>query len=237
MVQNNRQLDRWLDCCVIILVVVALLPTTTLSWIPQPSSSIRSHNFHARFFIENSGSRRRPLAGPSLKLSAFLWFGGNDDKKDEEGNNTMTSTAASSNSVPTSRKSSTLRGVSNIIDSMASFKSSQRVGERTSAALQELSNILVEGTSADGKVKVTFNGQQVPVGVQIDETYLRGLLAKRAGMGNRSSSSSSSNINSKEGVDQLCTALTEAMKEAQAKSAAKVDDKLKSLYSDLGFDS
>lgn len=116
---------------------------------------------------------------------------------------------------------------------MASFKSSQRVGERTGTALQELSNILVEGTAADGKVKVTFNGQQVPVGVQIDETYLRGLLAKRPGLGN----SSSSNNSSKEGVDQLCAAITEAMKEAQTKSAAKVDDKLKSLYSDLGFDS
>lgn len=100
------------------------------------------------------------------------------------------------------------------------------MGERTGAVLQELSNILVEGTAADGKVKVTFNGQQVPVGVQIDETYLKSLIVKQAGPGNN-----------KEAADQLCKALTEAMKEAQAKAATKVEDKLKSLYADLGFES
>jgi len=131
---------------------------------------------------------------------------------------------------------------------MEGFKTSQRIGERTGLALQDLSNTYVEGTAADGKVKVSFTGQQVPVGVQvrtycwslqifesllfflrmrfahphkykkIDETYLHDI------------------IGGSEGVHELCSALTEAMREAQSKSASKVEDKLKSLYTDLGFE-
>jgi DNA-binding protein YbaB len=228
-VRARNMVRRWLGCQVI-LVCAALLPTTTFSWLPPGRSFCRSQSGHVSFLIETSGSGRRSSTRTSesaSQLSAFLWFGGNDEKKGEGDGNLM---AVSSSSALTGKDSSTLRGVSNIVDSMASFKASQRVGERTGAALQELSSILVEGTAADGKIKVTFNGQQMPVGVQIDETYLKGLLARRPGVG-------SSSNNNKEGIDQLCAALTEAMKEAQAKSAAKVDDKLKSLYSDLGFDS
>jgi len=104
---------------------------------------------------------------------------------------------------------------------MESFKTSQRIGERTGSALQDLSNTFVEGTAADGKVKVSFNGQQIPVGVEIDETYLKSIVSEKG----------------QEGVDELCSALTKAMREAHMKSASKVEDKMKSLYSDLGFES
>lgn len=211
---------RWRGWRVSFIVASFLSPT--LSWIPPAGPpSFRRHSCLDRLRTANSISRRllSPPSPASLQLSAFLWFGGNDENK-ETGDNSNSSSAS------TSEDSATLRGVTNIIDSMASLKASQRVGERTGAVLQELSNILVEGTAADGKVKVTFNGQQVPVGVQIDETYLKSLIVKQAGPGNN-----------KEAADQLCKALTEAMKEAQAKAATKVEDKLKSLYADLGFES
>jgi DNA-binding protein YbaB len=77
----------------------------------------------------------------------------------------------------------------------------------------------VEGTSKEGKVKVTYNGQQKPMGVQIEETYFQSLKSN------------------KDGADELSDALSQAMEEAHSKSAAKMEEKLKSLYSDLGFES
>jgi DNA-binding protein YbaB len=91
---------------------------------------------------------------------------------------------------------------------MESFKTSQRIGERSGSVLQELSYTFVEGTAADGKVGVTFNGQQIPVGVTIDETYLQGI----------------------KDVDELCLALTKAMQDAHYKSGIRVEEKMKSLY-------
>jgi DNA-binding protein YbaB len=100
------------------------------------------------------------------------------------------------------------------MESIQSYETSQKVARATAATLQDLSNTLVEGSAADGKVKVTFNGQQEPINVQIDEGYYN-----------------------KVGVNELSSALIQAMKDANIKSALKVDDKLKSLYNDFGFDS
>lgn len=104
------------------------------------------------------------------------------------------------------------------MDSMNRFKTSQKVSDRTNLALQELALVTVEGSSADGKVKVLYNGKQQPVDVQIDEVYFQSLGRKS-------------------GAAELNIALTEAMKEAHKKAAAKMEDKLKTLYSDLGFGS
>ena len=139
-------------------------------------------------------------------MFAFPWFGGGDeDKKNQD---------ESSDEVLGVH----LEGVANIVDSMVSFKTSQRVGERSSAVLQDLKNVLVEGASKDGKVKVTYNGQQKPIGVQIEEAYFQSLKSN------------------KDGADELSDALSKAMQEAHSKSAAKMEEKLKSLYSDLGFE-
>ena len=40
----------------------------------------------------------------------------------------------------------------------------------------------------------------------------------------------------KSGAGELSIAIAEAMREAHAKSASKMEEKVKSLYSDLGFD-
>ena len=137
-------------------------------------------------------------------LFAFNWFGGDGDDVDES-SEAVTSTASS------------LTSVANIMDSMASFKTSQQVGDRTASILQDLSNQMAEGTSVDGKVKVTYNGQQKPIGVQIDEAYFEA-VSKRNG-----------------GLDELCRGLTQAMQEAQSKSAEKMEEKMKPLYEDIGL--
>jgi DNA-binding protein YbaB len=150
-----------------------------------------------------SASRIRSPRIPSA-IGAFPWFGGSDgDENNDE---------------PDEIASASLRGVSTIMDSMSSFKSSQRVGERASAILQDLSSTIVEGTAADGKVKVSFDGNQQPIGVQIDETYLQAIK------------------NRKEGAEELGLAMTKAMQDAHTKSGLKLEEKLKSVYADLGFE-
>ena len=112
--------------------------------------------------------------------------------------------------------SANLAGVSGIMDSMANFKTSQQVGDRASAILQDLTTISVEGTAADGNVKVTYNGQQKPLSVEIDDAYFQSLSRKS-------------------GANDLSIAVTKAMQDAHEKSSSKLDEKMKTFYSDLGF--
>jgi DNA-binding protein YbaB len=199
------------------LLVFAILCTAAQSWIEArsfPRSGSASSSFRSSFGSLSIPVHQKDYSvqpGRTSRLFAFLWFGGSDDEK--QNNNDSDDKVASS-------RASNLGGVANIMDSMSSFKTSQRVGERTNAVLQDLSNVLVEGSAADGKVKITYNGQQVPIGVQIEDTYFQSLKGR-----------------GKDGAEELGIALTQAMQEAHSKSAAKMEEKLKSLYSDLGLES
>jgi len=61
---------------------------------------------------------------------------------------------------------------------------------------------MITGTSADGKVKVTFTGSQVPVEVEVTEEAVG------------------------QGAGKLSVALTEAMKDAHTKSVNHMQAKL-----------
>jgi DNA-binding YbaB/EbfC family protein len=106
----------------------------------------------------------------------------------------------------------TLGGVAGTMDSMDSFKKAQRVGKRTSALVQELSQTTVEGSSPDGKVKIIFDCQQRPIKTIIDEAYFEA-----------------------SDISDVSNAITAAMKDAHAKSIERMDDKMKSFYSELGM--
>lgn len=196
----------WLLLGIIILAQSA----TVWSWTSIVSRQGFTRDvFKAPFGASNAIVRRRgSRATTTTALSVFGWFqnedgdDGNDKSQDEESDGVV---------------STKLSGVAGIMNSMSSFKTSKRVSDRTNAVLQDLSNTIVEGTSADGKVKVTYNGQQQPVGVQIDEGYFQSLGRKS-------------------GAGELSIAMTEAMQEAHSKSASKIEEKVKSLYSDLGFE-
>ena len=108
----------------------------------------------------------------------------------------------------------TLGGVAGTMDSMDSFKKAQRVGKRTSALVLELSATTVEGASPDGKVKVIFDCQQRPIKTIIDEAYFEA-----------------------SDFSDVSNAITAAMKDAHAKSIERMDDKMKSFYSELGMPS
>lgn len=105
-------------------------------------------------------------------------------------------------------------GVASVMASMDKLKTSQRIGKMTASVVQDLSSLTVEGSSANGKVKVTVDGQQLPLSTQIDEAFAK--------------SSSAADVSS---------AVTEAMKDAHRKSTEKMEEKMKSFFSDLGLPS
>lgn len=188
--------------------MVPLAAVTWICFVFGYQSNSRSHIHRGR----TAGFVKPVMLSPSSPRFAFPWFGESTTDKDEKDLGSTTESNISGN------QAENLSDAANIIECL---KSSQRIGERTSATLRELSYTVVEGLAADGNVRVTFNGQQIPVGVEVDETYLKEIISG----------------NEKEGVDKLCLALTKAMQDAHYKSGVKVEEKMKSLYSDLEFES
>ena len=193
-------------------VTLALVP---LAVVIAVAVAVTSFSFpHAVQVRARTRTRTCPRR-PSSQRFAFAWFNSNGkDSKDSKDSN-------SPDNSPDHDSAETTSLLSDASTIMESFKTSQRLGERTGEVLQELSYTFVEGSSAEGKVKVTFNGQQIPIGVKVDETYLEDLVSNRG----------------KDGIEEFCSALTNAMQDAHYKSGIKVEEKMKSLYSDLDFES
>lgn len=165
--------------------------------------------YPARSFLEVRNLKRygKNRLGSALSIS-FNWFSKNESGEDDDDlpsalrDGALSSTSANNGMI----------GVSGVVDSMENFKRVQRVGKMTARLTQELASTTVEGTAADGKVKVLMDCQQRPVNVFIDEDY-----------------------HDSTGVMDLCTALTIAMQEAHGKSLERMEEKMKNLYSELGF--
>lgn len=105
---------------------------------------------------------------------------------------------------------------------MENFKQSQELGRRTNALLTDLTSSTIEGVGAKGKVKVLVNGRQEPIGVEVDEEYLKQVIGAE---------------NGDNGVEELNEALTVAMQDAWRKSMEAMEDKMQTLYSELGLPS
>lgn len=145
----------------------------------------------------------------TTRIDAFKsWFGGGDDNEDDK--------QEKSDEYLTSAN---LGNVASVIDSMSNFKKSQRIEERTSNVIKDLSTAMVTGESSDGKVKITFNGQMKPMGVDIDPEYFQALKAKE------------------EGSAQLCAAIQQALVDVSERSTRKAEEKMKGIYQDIGLDS
>jgi len=93
---------------------------------------------------------------------------------------------------------------------MENLKQSQELGKKVSSLLQELSSTNVEGSAAGGKVKVYFDGQQQPIGVEIDKQFFASLT----------------------NVDDLNEALITAMQDAHSKSMQLMQEKMQGVYSE-----
>ena len=175
-------------------------PIIALFYILSIVSSIVSSFPHCHYTSLARPQTTTTTTTTTTQTFAFSWF--KDDGKNDE---------------VRSQLSENLADASNVIES---FKTSQRIGEQSGAALQELASTFVEGTSVDGTVKVTFNGQQMPVGVEIDESYLKSIVSEEG----------------TDGIDKLCSALTDAMQSAHYLSGIQLEEKMQSVYSNLGLD-
>lgn len=153
----------------------------------------------------NAHSRSHALQRTVLFIN-FGWFSGRQNENDDDPNNMESLMGAAS--------SAGMGGVASTMDSMENFKRTQRAGKMTRKLVQELASTTVEGSAADGKVKVVLDCQQRPVRVDIDQTYIDEV-----------------------GVADLCSAITSAMSEAHAKSLRRMDEKMKNFYTELGLPS
>lgn len=173
--------------------LVALFLAIFAGWSPSfayafsrpPTGPIVSHQSRSLHEYSSSSS--------ALYLNIGGWFG----RKKRQGEN----------------DAENLGGVASIVDSMGDLKTAQRVGQLTDSLVKELTTTVVEGFAMDGKVKVSFDCQQKPVGVAIDEGLLSGDVDSAT----------------------LSSALTLAMQDAHSKSIERMDEKMKNLYAELGL--
>ena len=175
-----------MDCGVNIrsALLVATLITNSGAFVP-------TQRYRAEFAFTPSSPSFLTRQSRVSSLNLF-WFGKDGDRGDQGGED--------------------LGGVSRVMDSMEGFKKSQQVGKLTSNLVKELGSTIVEGTAAEGKVKIFMDGQQRPKRVKIDEQYVEAV-----------------------DIDDLSTALVAAMQDAYAKSREKQEEKMKDLYAELGL--
>lgn len=155
---------------------------------------------------------------------------------------------------------------------MEEHRRSQEAAERTSAIMEDLASMTVVGRSKAGPsssggggggilgfgdddaknrgggVKVTFNGQQRPISVNVDSKFLSSLMILSASAtppttssSTKSSSSSSSSTTTSStatitsATEELNQAILDAMQDGYEKSGKIMEDKLKGLYDQLGL--
>ena len=186
------------------LLNIPILATSTRLVSSQPSPTAM-HLFPLPWSSKKGGSKdKKDVWGDEAA------GGSEDSSSNSENTREPASTVAKSSNSNTNKAG--IGGVAGIMDSMENFKTAQQVGKMTNSLVQDLQKETFEGVAVEGKVKVLFDGQQRPVGVQIDDTYLADADAS-----------------------ELSSALTSAMKEAYQKSSERMDEKMKLFYIDLGL--
>jgi DNA-binding protein YbaB len=133
----------------------------------------------------------------TVKMNLF-WFGKDSDKKDGDEMKQEKKIQAPSGMI----------GGTAIM--MENLKQSQEIGKKIASLLSELSSSTIEGSAAQGKVKVFVDGQQQPIGVEIDKQYFSSIT----------------------NVDDLNEALITAMQEAHNKSMQLMQEKIQTVYSE-----
>lgn len=104
--------------------------------------------------------------------------------------------------------------LANVMDTFENFKKSQRIGKATSSLQNELASTTVEASVEDGKVRVTFDCQQRPLRVDIDEAY----------------------FDSADSGSDVANAVTRALRLAHSKSIERMDEKMKNFFNnELGL--
>lgn len=157
-----------------------------------------------------------PQLHPLTQLN-FFWFGNSNDEKkkkssDDKNKKKPSDKAKGSGGGGSSSGNPPSSNMGTTATTMENFKQSQELGRKTSALLAELSSTTVEGAAAGGKIKVLVDGQQKPMGVEIDDDYFETVT-----------------------VEDLTEKLATAMQDAHEKSTKLMQDRMESLYADIGL--
>lgn len=102
-------------------------------------------------------------------------------------------------------------GLGKMKELAAAFQQAQKVQEGAKKLQEELEAMNIEGTNADGSVKVTLSGNQEPRGVEISEAA----IAK--------------------GATDLSAAVSEALTDAYTKSTETMRSRMEELTSGLNL--
>lgn len=233
-----------------------LLPTTKIATtvnalllLPLPSSFLRltpAWKAHPLSSKKSNRNRNTNSSGATTtrttRLDAFLWFGGDsDDDNDGDSDSKREDSAVTDSDKAAAEIAANLQSIQTVMEQkLGRFQSSKWIGDKAVSIIADLAEDKVTASSTNGKVQVTFTGQQVPLSVTIDEQYLTQLLTTTGTKGattTTTTKSSNSNINNKMNAKNAATELslqiTSAMKAAHAKSEAKLHDKLKALNQEL----
>ena len=115
---------------------------------------------------------------------------------------------------------------------MEDHRRAQEAAEQTAALMEELSSTIVVGKSKagvggglgkigdnrKGGIKVSYDGQQRPLGVEIDPNFL--FMSESEGVIS---------------IDDLNDAITDALKDGHEQSTKLMEEKIKGLYESLGL--
>lgn len=154
----------------------------------------------------------RASCGQRGAVAAAAWFGGGGGGDQQANNNEANTDHSTSDGGAFESIGKSLSGISGTMMAMENFKASQRIGKTTEALVQDLSTISIEGSSSNGKVKVTLDGRQQPIGASMEEAFFKEASAS-----------------------SVTTAFVEAMQDAHAKSKDTMNDKMKGFYNELGL--
>jgi len=234
---NDSSLNRRTTVLLLLLCLLSSSPTSsfTIPVVVKNTSTIRNHKT-----ITTTTTAPSTSTSTSTRLNAFWIFGSNKNKKNTDNNPfnnnnlpssilplTNTDNNNNNNNINEQQQQYATSSMATTASTMENFKQSQELGRRTNALLTDLTSSTIEGIGANGKVKVLVNGRQEPIGVEVDETYLKQVM----GLGG------SSGGVEEDGVEELNEALTVAMQDAWTKSMEVMEDKMQALYSELGLPS
>eukprot|EP00578_Thalassiosira_sp_NH16_P019732 CAMPEP_0181095496 /NCGR_PEP_ID=MMETSP1071-20121207/10546_1 /TAXON_ID=35127 /ORGANISM="Thalassiosira sp., Strain NH16" /LENGTH=224 /DNA_ID=CAMNT_0023177873 /DNA_START=64 /DNA_END=738 /DNA_ORIENTATION=+ len=206
----------------VIMVVILMGSFLSPMMIPSVSAFADTPHFTSfrgpgRMASSADNSQQRTINPRSKTVALFAWL---FQKSDEE-------EAAKDFTEKSEKEAEMMHRTAKM---MEDHRRSQEAGERTAAIMEELASGLVVGKSkagasgglglGDGRkggVRVTFNGQQRPVGCEVDANFLfmesRGIVS----------------------IEELNEAITDAMQDGYDQSSKLMGEKIKGLYEQLGL--
>lgn len=205
---------------VVVMWTYALTSVSAFTTITIPFQPKQYAQFTPRPRTKSCRRIRKRSGEILFALAPFQWFFRTEDADDD---------AATEFTGKSAKEAEVMHRTAKM---MEDHRRSQEAAERTAAMMKELSSNLIVGKSKAGAgggigigggnnrrggVKVTFDGEQRPVGVEVDPNFLfsssKGVIA----------------------IEELNKAIMDAMDDGYEQSGTLMEEKIKGLYVQLGL--